>query len=262
MSEYRADFLDLPTRSEKPRTTGLTHALDKGLTLPALEAMLVQSAEILDVLKLGWGIALVDPQVRDRALLCRQAGVTLCLGGTLLELAAVQGRIRELTRWAHRIGVVALEVSNGLEALSPIEKRLLIRQLSEEFLVFAETGAKDSHAPVSPQSWVDEMEADIAAGACHVIAEGRESGTVGLYYADGKPRAELVDAIAERFPLGTVIFEAPVKSQQAWFVRRFGPEVGLGNVSTDEVLAVETLRLGLRADTAVTTMTSRVRVSS
>jgi len=247
----RPDFLDLPQRTPKPRTSGLTHVLDKGLTVSALDALLEQAAEYIDVLKVGWGIAYVDPHIRERAILCRQAGVTLCLGGTLFEVCAAQGRIPELARWAHRVGIEAVEVSNGLARMSSDDKRTLVRELSGEFIVFAETGTKDGDAPVTDHLWVDEMEADLEAGARHVIAEGRESGTVGLYHSDGTPRVDLAEAIAARIPLGKIIFEAPTKSHQTWFVRKFGSEVGLGNIGTDEVLALETLRLGLRADTAL-----------
>jgi phosphosulfolactate synthase len=255
------DFLELPPRTSKPRASGLTHVLDKGLTLYDLEALLEQAADYIDVLKVGWGISYVDPHIRERVSLCRQSGVTLCLGGTLLEVCAAQGRVPELARWAERIGVEALEVSNGLSAISSYDKQALVRDLSGEFVVLAETGSKDGELPITAQLWVDEMEADLDAGARHVIAEGRESGTVGLYHADGSPRVDLAEAIAARIPLGKVIFEAPAKSHQAWFVRKLGSDVGLGNIGTDEVLALETLRLGLRADTALLAEPARVGAS-
>jgi phosphosulfolactate synthase len=177
--------------------------------------------------------------------------VSVCLGGTLLEVAAAQGRLDEFRRWATEIGVDSVEVSNGLQALSPARKVELVRTLAADFVVFAEAGVKDGHAPVVAESWLAEMEADLAAGADWVIAEGRESGTVGLYHDDGRVRDELVYSIAARIPVERVIFEAPKKAQQTWFVRRFGADVNLGNVPLDEALPLETLRLGLRADTAV-----------
>jgi phosphosulfolactate synthase len=243
-------FLDLPDRDRKPRRRGITHLLDKGMTTAALETVLAQSGELVDVLKIGWGIAYVDPTVKERVRLCDAAGVTVCLGGTLLELCAAQGRVDELRRWATDIGIHAIEVSNGLEAMTSTQKTMLVRELAADFTVLAETGAKDGHAPVVTEHWLTEMAADLAGGAAWVIAEGRESGTVGLYRADGSVREDLVDAIAERVPVDRVIFEAPAKAQQAWFVRRFGPGVNLGNIPSDEVLPLETLRLGLRADTA------------
>lgn len=244
-------FLDLPVREDKPRSRGLTHSLDRGTPIADLEARLGQVGHLIDVLKIGWGIAYVDPAIKQRAALCDTAGVTLCLGGTLLEIAVAQNRLPELRRWAADIGVHAVEVSNGLECLSVADKSSLVRSLSSEFVVLAETGAKDGHSPVVAANWLAEMEADLEAGATWVIAEGRESGTVGLYDTDGGVREDLVDAIAERIPLDRVIFEAPRKDQQAWFVRHLGFDTSLGNVAIDEVLPLETLRLGLRADTAV-----------
>ncbi|WP_241998730.1 phosphosulfolactate synthase [Kribbella sp. VKM Ac-2500] len=246
------DFLDLPERDQKPRRVGLTHVLDKGITPPALEALLTQAGDFIDVLKIGWGIAYVDPAVKERVALCNAAGVLVSLGGTLLEVCAAQGRVDELRHWAAGIGVGAIEVSDGLQAMTLDQKTGLVRSLANDFTVFAETGAKDGHAPVVTEKWLAEMEADLAAGASWVIAEGRESGTVGLYHDDGSVRAELVDAIAARLPLDRVIFEAPRKAQQTWLIRRLGAGVNVGNVPLDEVLPLETLRLGLRADTAVT----------
>jgi phosphosulfolactate synthase len=245
------DFLDLPERDQKPRHKGLTHVLDKGMPTAALEALLAQAGHLIDVLKVGWGIAYVDRTVKERVALCESAGVTVCLGGTLLEIATAQGRLDELRRWATDIGVHAIEVSNGLQALTPGRKADLVRMLTTDFVVLAEAGAKDGHAPVVAGCWLAEMEADLAAGAAWVIAEGRESGTVGLYHDDGRVRDELVQAIVARIPVERVIFEAPQKAQQTWFVRQFGDDVNLGNVPSDEVLPLETLRLGLRADTAV-----------
>jgi phosphosulfolactate synthase len=244
------DFLDLPERQSKPRPCGLTHVLDKGMTTASLEALLDQAGHLIDVLKIGWGIAYVDPTVKERVALCNSAGVTVCLGGTLLEVAAAQGRVTELSRWAVGVGIDAVEVSNGLQALTPERKSDLVRILSADFVVLAEAGAKDGHVPAVAEIWLAEMEADLAAGASWVIAEGRESGTVGLYHGDGRVRGDLVEAITARLPVDRVIFEAPRKSQQTWFVRQIGSDTNLGNIPPDEVLPLETLRLGLRADTA------------
>ena len=244
------DFLELPARQRKPRTAGLTHVLDKGTAPVLLAAVLDAAGEAVDVVKVGWGIAYLDRNLKERVALCHAAGIVVSLGGTLLELAAAQGRVAELREWAAGQGVDALEVSNGLLGLSLEEKAALIRELAADFTVLAETGAKDGSVPVVPQRWVAEMEADLAAGARWAIAEGRESGTVGLFDADGRVREQLVELIAARLPLERVIFEAPRKAQQAWFVRQFGPQVSLGNVALDDILPLETLRLGLRADTA------------
>lgn len=217
---------------------------------PILEAILAQAANLIDILKIGWGIAYVDRTVRDRVALCRNAGVLACLGGTLLEVAVAQGQLSQFRRWASAIGIGAVEVSNGLGGLSLDAKAGLVRKLSGDFVVLAEAGAKDRRVPVVAARWIDEMEADLASGATWVVAEGRESGTVGLYRGDGAPRESLLERIEARLPVDRVIFEAPQKAQQAWFVHRFGARVNLGNVQPDDVLPLETLRLGLRADTA------------
>lgn len=244
------NFLSLPTRPHKPRRDGLTHVIDKGMPIAQLEATLAHCGQYIDVLKVGWGIAYVDPNLKDRVSLCAQADVMVSLGGTLLEICAAQGKVTELRRWAAAVGVDCMEVSNGLGVLSRVAKTRLIQQLSADFTVLAETGAKAEEVPVVPTEWLEELEADLAAGARWLVTEGRESGSVGLYDRNGTPRAGLVDRIASRLPRDRVIFEAPRKSQQAWLIGRLGPEVNLGNVALDDVLPLETLRLGLRADTA------------
>jgi phosphosulfolactate synthase len=243
-------FLDLPDRATKPRSSGLTHVLDKGMSIPALEAQLSQTGHLVDVIKIGWGVAYIDPNLKQRVGLCQSAGVLTSLGGTLLEIAESQGRVGQLVEWAEENGIAAVEVSDGLQALSPGRKTELVGRLAKRFVVLAETGAKDGRVPVVPSHWVDEMAADLDAGARWVVVEGRESGTVGLYHHDGTLRTELVDAIGRRLPLDKVIFEAPHKAQQAWLIHHFGSDVNLGNIPSDEVIPVETLRLGLRADTA------------
>lgn len=243
-------FLDLPERHAKPRDRGLTHVLDKGLPLTQAEGMLESAGAYMDVVKLGWGIAYLDAALKDRVALYQSAGVTVCVGGTLFEVAAYQNRLNELRRWVTEVGIDAIEVSNGLCALSRERKREIVGELSRDHLVLAEAGVKDAAQPVSAEAWVAEMRDDLAAGARWVVAEGRESGTVGLYETDGLVRELLVETLAASLPVDKLMFEAPRRAQQAWFVRRFGPNVNLGNIAPDEVLSVETIRVGLRADTA------------
>jgi phosphosulfolactate synthase len=246
-------FLELPSRQSKPRTRGLTHVLDKGLSLAATRDHLDTTAALIDIVKIGWGIGYVDPRLHDRVTAYREAGVLVSLGGTLLEIAAAQGRIEELRDWALSAGITAIEVSNGLGALDSHRKQELIRTLSRDFIVAAEVGSKDAATPVVAAQWLAEMESDLEAGARWVIAEGRESGTVGIYQGDGAVRDDLIETLTSRIPVDRIIFEAPNKAQQVWFVRTIGPEVNLGNIPPEEVLPLETLRLGLRADTAAVT---------
>lgn len=242
-------FLKLPARAAKPRSRGITHVLDSGLTPDGTRAFLGQAGPLVDIVKVGWGIGYVDPALGTRVGICADHGCPVSLGGTLLEVAALQDRVGELRDWALGIGVTHVEVSDGLRALPAGRKQALIRELVADFVVLAETGAKEGNYPPTPAEWAEEMVRDLDAGASWVIAEGRESGTVGLYRADQGVREDLVSAIVAWVPPDRVIFEAPRKSQQAWFVRQFGADVNLGNVAPASVLALETLRLGLRADT-------------
>lgn len=242
-------FLSLPPRSLKPRTEGLTHVLDKGLSMVGLESLLAAASDSVDIIKLGWGTAYVSDGVKAKVRVARAAGVHMCPGGTLLEICDRQGRVEDYVRWMHRLGITHVEVSNGALGMDAAHKRELIRQLAQEFTVLSECGSKDPGVDVVADAWVEEMAGDLEAGASLLIAEARESGTVGLYEPSGEVRAALVEAIVSALPARRVIFEAPRKDQQAWFVRRLGAVANLGNIPTDEVIALETLRVGLRSDT-------------
>ena len=242
-------FLELPSRAVKPRLRGITHVLDSGLTPEGTRSFLGQAGHLVDIVKVGWGIGYVDPTLSTRVGICTDHGCPVSLGGTLFEVAALQDRISELRDWALGVGMTHIEVSNGLRALSTSRKQALVRELAADFVVLAETGAKEGNYPPTPAEWGEEMARDLDAGASWVIAEGRESGTVGLYHSDQGIREDLVSAILAWVPADKVIFEAPGKSQQTWFVRQLGADVNIGNVAPASVLALETLRLGLRADT-------------
>ncbi|HYT25092.1 MAG TPA: phosphosulfolactate synthase [Actinomycetota bacterium] len=242
-------FLDLPPRSSKPRRAGVTHVLDKGLPVAGMEPLLAILADHVDLWKLGWGTAYLDPGAGDKVALLARHEVRACVGGTLLEVAWAQGKAEACLAWAGGLGFPCVEVSNGAVGMPLAEKRRLIAQATEGFTVLAEVGAKDPGVPVSPSRWAAEMLGDLEAGASWAVAEGRESGTVGLYRPDGSVRDDVVDAVVGAVGLRTLIFEAPARQQQAWFIRRFGPDVSLGNVPAPEVLGLEALRLGLRADT-------------
>ena len=242
------DFLDLPERTSKPRRAGITHVLDRGLSPLALESLLETASEHIDLLKLGWGTAYVSHGVRDKVQLCRQAGVRICPGGTLLEIAVHQGRLEHYLEWLRELGIDHVEVSNGSLPIAQDLKREIIAQLAGEFTVVAEVGNKGPQ-PAVAEDWVEEMLGDLAAGAVWVIGEGRESGTVGLFDDHGAVHADLVDAIVRGLGLETVIFEAPHRSQQTWLLRHLGPHVNLGNIHGHDVIGLETLRRGLRYDT-------------
>ena len=243
------DFLDLPPRSVKPRMVGLTHVLDKGVSVPELQALADRAGAWIDIWKLGWGTAYLEPDVPEKVSALAARGIRACVGGTLLEVAWGQGHAEACLAWAADAGFPCVEVSNGAVDMPLREKRRLITVAAERFVVLSEVGSKDPTAEVSAQGWAEEMVGDLGAGATWVLTEGRESGTVGLYQPDGRVREAVVEAVVERVGLPRVIFEAPRKDQQAWFINRFGGEVSLGNISLADAIGLEALRLGLRADT-------------
>ncbi len=245
---HAPDFLDLPERTQKPRRVGITHILDRGLSPLALESLLETAGDHIDLIKLGWGTAYVSHGVRDKVTLCRDAGVRICPGGTLLEIALHQGRLEQYVEWLRVLGIDHVEVSNGSLPITGEQKRAVISQLANEFTVIAEVGSKGTRTAVA-EEWVPEMLGDLAAGASWVIAEGRESGTVGLFHPSGAVRGQLVDAVLHALGTETVIFEAPQRAQQAWLLEHVGPNVNLGNILVDDVIALETLRRGLRYET-------------
>jgi phosphosulfolactate synthase len=242
-------FLELPERSAKPRAAGITHVLDKGHPLAEIRNYLETSASFIDLWKLGWGTAYLEPDPAGKVELLSAHDIRACVGGTLLEAAWAQGKAKDLLGWAEDQGFPCVEVSNGAVAMPLHDKRVVIAEAAARFTVLSEVGSKDPAAPVSAREWAEEMAGDLEAGASWVLTEGRESGTVGLYEPDGSVRAHVVEAVAEGVGLERVVFEAPRKDQQAWLINRFGPAVNLGNVALLEVPGLEALRLGLRADT-------------
>lgn len=242
-------FLSLPSRSAKPRDVGITHVIDKGMGIRQLEDLLETSSDHIDILKLGWGTAYVTQNTFDKIRVCHEAKVPVCFGGTFLELAILQGRFDEYRDAVRKAKLAHVEISTGVIDMSRQEKAQYIRELAKEFTVLSEVGSKDAEKIIPPYRWVEQIEADLEAGAWKVICEARESGTVGLYFGTGEVRSGLVDEIIEKIDQADLIFEAPLKTQQVWLVKKFGTEVNVGNVATTDVIALETLRLGLRADT-------------
>ena len=242
-------FLDLPPRSVKPRLVGLTHVLDKGTSPEEVETLCTRAGDAIDLWKLGWGTAYLEPDVPEKVVVLSAHGVKACVGGTLIEIAWSQGRAESCLAWAAESGFPCVEVSNGAIEMPLPHKRRLIAMAAQRFVVLSEVGSKDPQAKASGAAWAEEMAGDLEAGATWVLTEGRESGTVGLYHPDGRVREELVEAAVERVGLSRVIFEAPRKDQQTWFISQFGSDVNLGNVPTSEIIGLEALRLGLRADT-------------
>jgi phosphosulfolactate synthase len=230
-----------------PRAAGLTHVIDKGLGPRAWEDVLETSGAYIDLVKLGWGTAYVTPNLRRK--LDVLADKRVVIGGTFFEAVVAKGRVDDYKRWLTELGLTHVEISDGAFEIPRERKLELIAELARDFTVLSEVGSKDADVVYPPYQWVEWIREELDAGAWKVITEGREGGTAGIYRPTGEMRTGLVDEIVHDIDVSDLIFEAPSKAAQAWFVRHFGPEVNLGNIPPDEVIPLETLRLGLRADT-------------
>ena len=223
--------------------------IDRGLSVADAAGMLEVAGDSVDIVKLGWGTAVVTANLAPKLELYAERGIPVVLGGTLTEVAIRQGRVDGLVAWLRELGLRHVEISDGTITLEPDVKRELIERLSREFIVMAEVGSKDADFIMAPYIWVEQIESDLRAGAWKVIAEARESGTAGIYRANGEVRTGLIDEIAHAIDPERLIFDAPLQRQQVWLLKRFGTECNLGNIAPDDVLSLETLRLGLRSDT-------------
>jgi phosphosulfolactate synthase len=238
-----------PSRTHRPRQAGLTHVLDKGMSLADVEGMLEVAAPYVDIVKFGWGTSVVTENLEAKIALCQRHGMDIYCGGSLFELALQRGKVDEYTAYLKDRGIRLLEVSDGVIELPLADKLRYIETLARDFKVLSEVGSKDEAVVVSPTRWVKQIKAELDAGAWKVITEGRESGTVGLYRGSGEIRTGLIDEIETQLDTSRLMFEAPQKAQQVWLIKHFGPNVNLGNIPPGEVIALETMRQGLRADT-------------
>jgi phosphosulfolactate synthase len=231
----------------EPRPGGLTHVLDKGLGPRAWEDVLETSGDYIDIVKLGWGTAYVTPNLRHKLEVLRDTRVVI--GGTFFEAVWARGKLDAYKGWLTEHGLTYVEISDGAVELPRHEKLELIADFARDFTVLSEVGSKDSAVEFSTDEWLTWISEELVAGSWKVITEARETGNSGIFTSDGSMRIDLVASIADSAGLDQVIFEAPTKAAQAWFVKAFGPAVNLGNISPDEVIPLETLRRGLRADT-------------
>jgi phosphosulfolactate synthase len=220
------------------------------MSLAQIDGMMEVAGAAVDIVKLGWGTALATQNLEDKLARYAAHDVPVVLGGTLTEIAILQDRVDALIAWLRELGLCHVEVSDGSITLEREHKLELIRRLAADgFVVLSEVGSKDDTQIMAPYRWVEQIQEELDAGAWKVIAEARESGTAGIYRGDGEVRMGLIDEIAHEVDPDRLMFEAPQKDQQVWFVRRFGAECNLGNIAPDDVLNLETLRLGLRSDT-------------
>ncbi|WP_199118591.1 phosphosulfolactate synthase [Pedobacter sp. ASV28] len=240
---------DIPERTTKPRQKGLTMVMDKGLSLRQVEDFIEVAGVHTDIVKLGWATSYVTPSLKEKLALYRSAGIPVYFGGTLFEAFTIRGQFEDYRRVLDEFGMEYAEVSDGSMDIDHEEKCAYISKLSEQVTVISEVGSKDAAKIFAPYKWIQLMKAEIEAGSWKVIAEAREGGNVGIYRGTGEVREGLVDEILTQIPDERIIWEAPQKEQQVWFIKLIGTNVNLGNIAPSEVIPLETIRLGLRGDT-------------
>lgn len=240
---------NIPERTQKPRVNGLTMVMDKGLSVREVEDFLEVAGPHADIIKLGWSTSFVTPNLERKLKVYKDAGVPVYFGGTLFEAFIIRNQFDDYRRILDKYGMELAEVSDGSIEIPHEEKCEYIRKLSGQVTVISEVGSKDAAKILAPYKWINLMRAEIEAGAWKVIAEAREAGNVGIFRDSGEVRQGLIDEILTQIPAETIIWEAPQKAQQVWFIKLIGANINLGNIAPADVIPVETLRLGLRSDT-------------
>lgn len=239
----------IPKRTPKPRESGLTMVMDKGLSLRQAEDTISASGHLIDVIKLGFGTSLVSNDLQAKIKLYHEHDIDVYLGGTLFEAFLVRGQLDDYRRLLDKLGLTTLEVSDGSINLDHGLKCELISDLAKDYKVLSEVGSKEAGIIIHPNKWKSMMQAELAAGSWKVIAEARESGNVGIYRPNGSAHVSLINKILAAVPKDKILWEAPIKAQQVWFINLLGADVNLGNIGPAEVIPLETLRLGVRGDT-------------
>ncbi len=245
---YNFNISQLPHRSEKPRNSGLTMVMDKGLSYREAEDFISSSENYVDLLKIGFGTSIVTPNLDKKIALYQEAGIPVYFGGTLFEAFVARNEFPKYVELLKKYKLQHLEISDGSLDMTQDEKCDYIRQLSGDFTVISEVGSKDAEKIIPPYKWIEMMQREVEAGVWKVIAEARESGNVGIFRGTGEVRSGLVEEILTKIPQDKIIWEAPQKGQQLWFIKQYGANVSLGNIPPHEVIALETMRIGLRGD--------------
>ena len=239
----------VPERTTKPRQTGFTMVMDKGSSLREAADLIETSGEYVDIVKLGWATSYVYPKLKEKIDLYHSAGLPVYFGGTLFEAFIVRDQFEDYRRILDKYGIRYAEVSDGSITLNHDVKCEYIKTLSSQVTVLSEVGSKDAAKIIPPYKWIEQMQTELDAGAWKVIGEAREGGNVGLFRDSGEVRQGLVEEILTKIPFEKIIWEAPQKAQQVWFIKLLGANVNLGNIAPNEVIPLETIRLGLRGDT-------------
>jgi len=239
----------LPDRSVRPRKNGVTMVMDKGLGLKQAEMFIDSCADFVDLVKLGFGTSVITPNVSEKIKLYKDAGFKVYLGGTLFEAFIIRNKFDDYVKFIEKLKIDHVEVSDGSIVMDHDQKCKYISKLAKNFTVLSEVGSKEEGIIIHPNKWTSMMKNELEAGSWKVIAEARESGNVGIYHRNGSPHTMLMNKIIAKVKVENILWEAPQKSQQVWFIKQFGADVNLGNISFEEVIPLETLRLGLRGDT-------------
>ncbi len=239
----------IPERTSKPRESGLTMMMDKGLGIREVESFVESSSDFTDLVKFGFGTALITKNLPDKIKLYTDAGIEPYFGGTLFEMFAVRNKLDDYKRFVDKFNINTIEISDGSMKIDPDEKVRMIRDFVSHKRVLSEVGTKIKGKEISNEDWVSHMRAELDAGAWKVIAEARESGTIGIYNSDGSANKALIDDIMKEISVNDVLWEAPIKNQQVMFIQLVGANVNLGNIASNEVVALEALRIGMRGDT-------------
>ncbi|TRX48197.1 phosphosulfolactate synthase [Fulvivirga sp. M361] len=240
---------NIPERTKKPRQYGYTMAMDKGLSIREVEDFLSVCQEHVDIVKLGWATSYVTPNLKDKIKIYQDAGIPVYFGGTLFESFIIRDQFDDYRRVLDKYGLGFAEVSDGSIELDHGKKCDYITKLAEQVTVLSEVGSKDEEKIIPPYQWIKLMQDELDAGAWKVIGEAREGGNVGLFRSTGEVRSGLVQEILTKIPFEKIIWEAPQKAQQVWFIKLLGSNVNLGNIAPNEIIPLETIRLGLRGDT-------------
>ena len=244
------EFLNnIPKRPAKPRINGLTMIMDKGLSLNEAENMIVLKSELTDIVKLGFGTSLLTRYIDKKISLYKEAGIDVYTGGTLFEAFIVRNQLDDFYRLMDKLKLEMVEVSDGCIQIEHEKKCELIHKLSKDFRVISEIGSKDESLTFEDDKWVSYMKKELEAGSWKVIAEAREGGNVGMFETDGEIKEQLIKKITKEIDESNILWEAPLKKQQVWFINELGANVNLGNISPNSIISLECLRLGLRGDT-------------
>ncbi|SMD42054.1 phosphosulfolactate synthase [Aquiflexum balticum DSM 16537] len=240
---------NLPVRSQKPRTTGFTMVMDKGLSIKEVENFVDANSDFVDIVKFGWATSYLTKNLAQKIQVYKDAGIPVYFGGTLFEAFIIRGQFDDYRRVLEKYDLSFVEVSDGSISLNHDKKCEYIEILAKDVTVLSEVGSKDAAKIIPPYKWIEQMQAELQAGSWKVIGEAREGGTVGLFRDSGEVRQGLVEEILTKIPEEKIIWEAPQKEQQVWFVKLLGANVNLGNIAPNELIPLETIRLGLRGDT-------------